>query len=176
MQIAFSRQKEPLHKNNAKVYPIMSNGETKLTFQERFCLCNESYNRAMLKCCIKNCLIKWLHLDCVLLRAHSRGSWFCSTCKSTLTLTHVRIECGKLGNWTILLYVDIIEAFADCLQHCYSPKLFSSVIYLYFVPKTPLQFLRKESCYYLQIEATLMASIVRKSTNFLPNLSRFRPL
>ena len=79
-------------KNNAIESPMKSNVETKLTSQKRYCLCNEPYNRAMLKCCNKNCLIKWFHLDCVGLRAHPKGSWFCSTCKSTLTVKHVCID------------------------------------------------------------------------------------
>ena len=81
--------------NNAKESPTRSNGEKKLNFQGHFCLCNELYNRAMLKC-NKKCLIKWFHLDCVGLKAHPKGSWFCSMCKSTLKVKHVRIESEKL--------------------------------------------------------------------------------
>ena len=87
---------------NAKESPIKSNVATKLTFQERYCLCNEPYNGARLKYFNKNFLIKRFPLDCVGLRAHPKDSRFCSTCKSTLTDKHVRIESEKMGsNWTI---------------------------------------------------------------------------
>ena len=125
----------------AKEGPFKSNCETKLTFQERYCLCNEPNNRAMLKC-NKICLIKWFYLDCVSLRAHPKGSWFCSTRKSTLSVKHVLLESEKLiSNWTILPLCWLNCSFLQIVCNIVIlPNNFFSVIYLFFVPRTSLQF------------------------------------
>ena len=96
LPLAVKKSNEP--KISTKESQINNNVETQSTSQERYCLCNEPYNRAMLKCCNKNYLIEWFHLDCVGLRAHPKGSWLCSTYKSPLNVKHVRIDSDKLSS------------------------------------------------------------------------------
>ena len=121
MQTAFSRKTRALKWTIMQKSKSKSNGEKKFTFQERYCLCNEPYNWAKLKSCNKICLIKWFHLDCVLLKTHPKGSWFCSTCKSTLTVKHVRIECKNWGsNWIILPL---------CWHNCSFCRLFATLLF-----------------------------------------------
>ena len=78
-KLPFAFKKSNESKTSTKESQNNNNVEAQSTLQERYCLCNEPYNRAMLKSCNKNCLIKCFHLDCVGLRAHPKGSWLCST-------------------------------------------------------------------------------------------------
>ena len=96
LPLAVKESNEP--KISTKVSQINNNVETQSILQERYCLCNEPYNRAMLKGCNKNWFIEWFHLDCVALRAHPKSSWLCSTCKSPLSVKHVRIDSDKLSS------------------------------------------------------------------------------
>ena len=50
-------------------------------YTKLWCYCNQPSFSDMISRDNKTCTIEWLHFDCLSLRVHTKGKWYCPSCR-----------------------------------------------------------------------------------------------